>query len=151
MKTLVVEYSRDGHTGTLGLQLARTLKADFDIIKDLKKRKGIIAYIFAGWDALKGSTTKISYSKDPKKYDLVIIGTPVWAGRPTPAILTYLKKYSFKKIAFFCVAGGGKPAKTFDIMEQFSKKPLATLCLRREEVDNDKFSKELAEFCRKIK
>jgi flavodoxin len=39
----------------------------------------------------------------PSDYDLIIIGTPIWAWSPTPAIRTYIKNnnLSGKKIALF--------------------------------------------------
>ena len=41
----------------------------------------------------------------------MVVGTPIWAGRPTPAITTYLKKNDLagKKVAAFFVQGGKKP------------------------------------------
>ena len=65
-----------------------------------------------GSDARRGKETKIGpTAKSPADYDLIIVGTPVWAGRPTPAICTYLKKNDFsgKKIAIFLTQGGKKP------------------------------------------
>jgi len=48
-------------------------------------------------------------SVDINAYDLIILGTPVWAGSPTPAIASFLDKNNIagKKIALFCCHGGG--------------------------------------------
>jgi multimeric flavodoxin WrbA len=48
-------------------------------------------------------------------YDLVIIGTPVWAWSYAPAMKTFLEetKIEGKKIALFCCHGGG-PGKALE-------------------------------------
>jgi len=42
-------------------------------------------------------------TKVPDDYDLVIIGTPIWAWKPTPAIRTYISQNNLagKKVALF--------------------------------------------------
>ncbi len=111
-KVLVVFYSRDGHTKRVAEIIADALNADIDKIEDKKSRKGLIGFIRAGYDATRGKTTDISFSKDPADYDVVILGGPVWNGKVTPAIRTYLLKNNgrIKKSVFFvtCAIGGGK-------------------------------------------
>jgi flavodoxin len=89
MKKLVVFYSRTGTTKKIAQEIARKINADIEEIADLKNRKGILNWILAGRDGMKGSLTKVNYSKDPGKYDLIIAGTPVWVNM-VPAIRTYL-------------------------------------------------------------
>ena len=112
MKILIVFYSRDGHTRKTAEIIANALNADIDEIVDKKPRKGIIGFLRAGYDATCGKITDISFTKDPTKYDIVIIGSPVWNGRITPAIRTYLikNKGKIKKCGFFvtCARGAGK-------------------------------------------
>jgi hypothetical protein len=50
-------------------------------------------------------------TKSPAEYDLIVVGTPNWASRITPAIRTYLKKNSLagKKVAAFVVQDGDSP------------------------------------------
>jgi hydroxymethylglutaryl-CoA reductase len=47
---------------------------------------------------------------DPAPYDLIILGMPVWAGSPAPAMVSFLDKVSLsgKKTALFCCHAGGK-------------------------------------------
>ena len=74
---------------------------------------------------------------NPAEYDLVIVGTPVWAGTVSAPVRTYLEKYkgSFKKIVFFCTMGGNKGSKTLAVMESLSdKKPEYTLALTDREI-----------------
>jgi hypothetical protein len=47
---------------------------------------------------------------DPAPYDLIIMGAPVWAGSPAPAMVSFLGKTELggKKAALFCCHAGGK-------------------------------------------
>ncbi len=148
MKTLVTFYSRTNNTKKIGEEIAKNLKADSDNIIDKKNRKGIFSYFIAGKDALFKKLTKIENKKDPSKYNLVIIGTPIWVGSIAPAIRTYLSKNRFNKVAFFCTCGS-KQTRAFKEMEKLSKKPLAVLELRTKTIKNSK--EKIREFCGNLK
>ena len=63
-----------------------------------------MAGINGGKDASRKSLTEIAPTqKAPVDYDLVVLGTPIWAWAPTPAIRTYISKNSLagKKVALF--------------------------------------------------
>ncbi|MBP1912836.1 flavodoxin family protein [Thermococcus stetteri] len=108
MKTLVVFYSRSGTTKRVAEELAKALNADVDEVIDKKSRRGIIGFLRAGYDATRGKTTEIEFTKDPSNYDLVIVGIPVWNGRVTPAIRTYLlrNRGRIKGAVFFATCAG---------------------------------------------
>ena len=108
MKRLVAYYSRTGITKRIGEELAEALEADSEEIVDQKSRKGRIGWLKAGMDATLQKMTEIKVQKTPKDYDVVIVGTPIWNGRVTPAIRTYLQSHDFskRKIAFFTTQGG---------------------------------------------
>jgi len=102
MKTLVIYYTRTGNAKFLAETIVAELGADIEEVIDLKKRQGTFGWLSAGRDATGGKETEIDPTKrTPTDYDLIIIGQPVWAGNPTPAIRTYLKKndLSGKKVA----------------------------------------------------
>ena len=152
MKKLVVFYSRTGNTRKIAEEIARKINADIEEIIDLKNRKGILNWLRAGRDGMKRNLTKIKYFKDPIKYDLIIIGTPIWVNM-TPAIRTYLleNKDKIKKIAFFSTHGGKSVGKAFDEMEKITKKPVAVFSLREREVKENSFEDKLKDFCRDLK
>jgi menaquinone-dependent protoporphyrinogen IX oxidase len=110
MKTLVAYYSRTGLTRKVALLISKKLKADCDEIVDKKHRAGAIGWIFSGRDATLRRLTDITYKKDPKNYDLIIIGGPVWSWNVTPAIKTYVqdnkKSLKARRVAFFATQGG---------------------------------------------
>lgn len=149
MKILAAFYSRTGNNKRAALEIAKQLKADIDEIADLKDRKGIKGLITAGRDAMNKTLTEIKTAKNPSEYDLVIVGTPVWAGGITPAIRTYLSKNKFKKVAFFRVQGGDDSENTFREMERVSKKPVAELVLKGSQMGKEDSQKKIKEFCDK--
>lgn len=70
----------------------------------MKKRQGKLGWLSAGRDAMREKEAEISQTKrTPTDYDLIIIGQPIWAGSPTPAIRTYVNKNDLpgKKVALF--------------------------------------------------
>jgi flavodoxin len=97
MKTLIMYYSKSGNTETVAKTLSNELSTDLIKIEDNKKRDGLFSMSRSVKDALREAKTKISPEKlDLDDYDLIYIGTPVWAGKPTPAIITAIDTYDFK-------------------------------------------------------
>ena len=150
MKILVAYYSRTGNTKKVAEKIAGILKADTDEIVDLKDRKRVvIGWVISGRDAMKKKETQIRFNKNPDKYDLVVIGTPIWVWNMTPAVRTYLKQNrEIKKVAFFCTFGGSS-GKTFEEMKKLSKKPLALLEIKDKEVEQS--DDKIKEFCKKLR
>lgn len=145
MKTLVVFYSRSGTTKRVAQEVAKALNADVDEVVDKKPRNGILGFLIAGYDATKGKTTEIEFEKDPSSYDLVVIGTPVWNGRVTPAIRTYLlqNREKIKNAAFFCTCAG-RHGKCLEQMEEIlGKKPVLRKVLVKKRLEEG--VKELVE------
>ena len=120
MKILVAYYSKTGNTKKVALELAKILKADIDEIIDLKNRSGLIGWLKGGRDAMKEVLTDIKTSKDPSKYDLVILGTPIWAWNATPAARSYVAEYKdkIKKMALFTTSGSDGPEKPVAYLEK---------------------------------
>ena len=154
MKSLVVYYSRTGHTKKVANSIAKLLKSDVEEIIDLRNRSGFFGYILAGFHALKKRQTKIKPTKkDVSKYGIVIIGTPIWAGDMAPAVRTYLNQNNgtIKKAAFFCTKGGGESKKAFDDFQKLCGKPAAVLDLKEKGVIAGKCDSQIKDFVKKIK
>ena len=118
MKTAVIYYSLDGNCALVAKTIKDTLDADIFEIRtvDRKKRRGIAKLAWGGFQVIMKKKPELEpLSIDINNYDLIILGTPVWAGSPTPAIVSFLDKTKItgKKIALFCCHGGGK-GKAFD-------------------------------------
>jgi flavodoxin len=107
MKSLIVYYSRTGNAKFVAETIASTIDADVEEVVDLKKRSGLVGFLSGGKDATQGKETEIAETKhQPKDYDLIILGTPVWSSSPTPALRTYISQnnLSDKKVALFFTA-----------------------------------------------
>jgi flavodoxin len=156
--TLVVYYSLTGRTEKVADKIVSKLKSDVEKIIDKKKRKGLFGFLFAGRDAFRERLTEIEKpSKDPSKYDLVILGTPVWAGNMTPALRTYLNlfKGGFKKLAFFTTSGGSNYGKISEkVAEITGIKPMSYAGFSKKELrqKNRKiFEEKLSAFLKELK
>jgi flavodoxin len=113
LKSLVIYYTRTGNARFVAETIAAEIGADAEEIVDMKNRSGKFAYLTGGSDARRGKTTEIApTTKSPADYELIVVGTPVWASRPAPAVTTYLKKNDLagKKVALFFTQGGKKPS-----------------------------------------
>lgn len=150
MRTLVVYYSRSGNTRKLGRAIARALECDEAEIVDRKKRSGFLGFIASSIDALKRGAADIEDTgKDPVDYDLVIIGTPVWAWSVSAPVSTYLEhvKDTLPEVAFFLTTDMTGIERTFRKMgELCGKQPAATLGLRAKDVRKDRFADRLSNF-----
>ena len=155
MKTLVVYYTRTGNTKFAAETIATELGADIEEVVDLKKRKGRLAFLSDGRDAMQGKETQIGETeRTPTDYDLIIIAQPVWAGNPTPAIRTYLNKndLSGKKVAlFFSDVGLGQAVeKTKALMPNSTF--VGELALPAKGFENKEGTKnKIAEWCNTLK
>ena len=58
--------------------------------------------------------------RSPEDFDLLLVGTPVWARGPTPAVQSFLSSVNLngKPVALFCTMGGMGDARTFDQMKK---------------------------------
>ena len=154
MKTLVVFYSRTGTTKKAAEIICRQISGELEEIFDTQDRQGVMGYIKSGRDATQKRLTELKEIKNqPKDYDLVIIGTPIWAWTMSTPIRTYLSNYGaqFNKVAFFCTQGGNGGQKTFNEMEKFcGHKSLATLELLTKEVLKDDINAKVGQFVSKL-
>ena len=153
MKILVVYYSRTGTTGKVAKAIQAKLECELEELIDTVKRSGFFGYIRCGFQAARKKITVLKPMKhDPSEYDLVLIGTPVWAGVMSTPARTFLHEYKekFDKVAFFCTCGNNK-YNPFDEMEVLvGKKPLGTMGLTAKAVKKGEYSSELKKFIKKM-
>jgi flavodoxin len=133
MRALVVYYSRTGHTRTIAEAITKELQCDSEEIIDTIKRSGPLGFIAAGRQATKKELTKLMpVKKDPSAYDLVIIGSPVWAGTMSTPVRTYIveNKDKFKNVALFITCGGvGESSALREMAELYGKTAQGTLAI----------------------
>lgn len=151
MKKLVVYYSRTGTTRKVAEEIAKSTKCDIDEITDNIKRAGPIGYIRCGKEAMKKSLPKINTNKDPRGYDLVMIGTPIWGWNMASPVRSYISKNKFKEVAFFATQGGSGAKKAFKEMSEITgKNPKKTLILKTEEVAKNEFVDKVKDFTKDL-
>jgi len=118
MKTAVVFYSLDGNCAIAAEEIKSQLGCDLIRLHPAseKNRRGIskIFWSFGLMFSRKNPPLK-PYTFDASKYELIIIGAPVWGGMPASPVKTFISESGIqgKKIALFiCHAGGME--KTFE-------------------------------------
>jgi flavodoxin len=80
-------------------------------VKDEAHPRGFMKFLWGGRQVVMGRTPDLlPLEKDPTAYDLIFLGSPVWAFTCTPAMRAFLAtaKLQGKKVAIFCCHGGGK-------------------------------------------
>jgi len=113
MKSIVIYYSFEGNTKLIANTVTDTVGSDLlrlQLASELKT-KSFIKYFWGGKEVFVKRTPKLlPYYFDIDAYDMIFIGTPVWAWNFAPALRTFLSRENIKnkKIAFFCCHGGGK-------------------------------------------
>lgn len=129
---LVAYYSRSGNTARVGHALAERLGADELAIKDLRG-DGRVTVWRATLDRLLGTLPPIADPAVPlEDYDLVVLGTPVWGGRPASPMRRFLHDHGARlaQAAFFCTMGGKGSESTFaEMQERLGKPPRATCAI----------------------
>ena len=115
MKKLFIYYSLSGNGDFLAEQLK---KQGYEIRKVIEKKKAPKVFFFrilsggfrAGMNA-KGKL--VDYNNNISEFDEVVVGSPIWNGRFTPAINSVLAKTDFKdkKLTFLFYSGSGDQPK----------------------------------------
>ncbi len=112
-KKLVVYYSLEGNTKLIAENIAEEIGADILQLKPKNdiKSKGFMKYFSGGKKIIfKEKPELISYEINPEDYDVIFMGTPVWAGTYTPAFRTFFERTNLesKCIALFCCYAGSE-------------------------------------------
>jgi len=155
MKILIVYYSRTGTTKKVADALAEKLGAEVEEIKDTVDRAGAKGYLLSGRDAaLKRRAALKPFGKNPADFDLVIIGTPIWAWTVSTPVRTFLDEHKdeFKKVAFFCTMGGsGLEGAAKEVAKITGLEVSTMLGLTTVEVVKNQFTEKLETFITEIR
>jgi len=111
MRVLIIFFSLDGNTKFIAESMAREIGADLEELKaNIYLPSGVFGKHFWGgrMAIFKKKPALRPIQKNISDYDLVVIGTPVWAFTFTPPIRTFFDEHKFsgKKIALFCCCDG---------------------------------------------
>ena len=137
-RILVVYYSRSGNTAKVARGITGICGADCEEIRDSAVRSGLVGWFLSGREAWLGRAAPIEPpSCDPQEYDLVVVGSPLWAGRLSSPVRSYLQgqRGRIPQVAAFITRGGTNPRKAFEEIERLAgKAPVATLTLTEREL-----------------
>lgn len=148
-RTLVVYHSRTGRTRRVAQALARGLAADLQAIEPVRERSGLLGYLRCALEALGRVQPLIrDLGHEPSRYDLLVIGTPVWFWRLSSPVRTFVHRYvhGAQRVAFFCTMGGqGSEGVFAELAALCGRAPIATLALTEREADRGD-ARRLGEF-----
>ena len=110
---LCLYFSRTGNTKKAMEEIAQALHAELAEITDGVDRSGWRGYLRSGMDAMRRSTRPIQpveTEKNLEDYRLVVLGTPVWAGRCSSVMRAFLKRrgLEIKNVAYVITRGSEK-------------------------------------------
>ena len=119
-KALVAFYSLTGNTRFIAETIRDTIDADLLEIKSVKEYnpKGMSKYLWGGMQAVMSSKPILeSINTDPNGYDLIFLGTPVWAWNISPPMRSFLENFNLsgKDVAIWLCSG----RKTKDTFKNF--------------------------------
>jgi len=113
LKKLVVYYSLEGNTSFIAQNIAEVMGADLLELQPQQsiKPKGLMKYLWGGKQVVMKEQPDLKpLDKRPEEYDVLIIGTPVWAFSYAAPLNSFFSAVNFKnkKVALFCCHAGGK-------------------------------------------
>lgn len=110
MNLLIIYYSREGSTAQIARGLAQATGGTLRELVDSRKMAngGMFRALLATLFNLGTTLVNPDYTVEP--YDALVIMTPVWIGKPTPAVTTFIGNAALKGKKVFIVAVGGTAA-----------------------------------------
>ena len=130
-RVLIVFFSRTGTTRRLATTLAGMLCADVEEICDYTERRGASGYLRCVIGSWRKRPAQIVPARlDPSQYDLVVVGTPIWAAAVSAPMRAYLlqNRLKMRHVGFFCSLGGLGAEGAFDEMRALAGKAPVAQC-----------------------
>ena len=126
---LCVYYSRTGNTEKLVREIAQELQCECVRLDDGVDRSGLAGWLRSGMQAMARQVPEVQDIKTVlplSAYDLVVIGTPVWAGRCSAPVRSFLKKYGqhLRRAAYLITRGSDvRYEEVFEQMDLYVPSP----------------------------
>ena len=152
--TLVVYYSLTGNTRQIAETIAAAHDADLEVIEDTFNRDTGLGCPRSAIEGLLGLRSSITPPKyDPSEYDLVVVGTPVWAARLSSPVRAYLsqQRASLERVPFFCTQGGIGGKWALQNMATVSGQgPIARMIISESQLNTPVAEEKIAQFVSEI-
>ncbi|MBR7063748.1 MAG: NAD(P)H-dependent oxidoreductase [Treponema sp.] len=125
--TIIVYFSLDGNVAFLAEKIAEKLSCKTHRLETVKEypKAGLAKYFHGGKDASFGAKPELKNNlTDISDYSHIIIGTPVWAGKPCAPLNTFFDKIDFqnKDVSIFTSCSGGSSDKCVTILKKIIAK-----------------------------
>ena len=109
MKISIIYNSYSGNTRTIGEEIKNACKGELIEVRSKNKYSKMMAYTLGCYRAAKEQCDPIEPETiDVSSFDCIVLGTPVWAGKATPAIngaVAALKGCEGKKAFIYATCG----------------------------------------------
>lgn len=153
-RVLVVYFSRSGYTRKIAEEIASRCDADIEPIRDIRSRSGIFGYFRSAREAFKKRVIDIRPpTKNPSDYELIVLGTPVWAGNVSSPMRSYInaQRERFGQVAFFCTLGGSGASRVLGDMSALCvKRPVGTIAVTDAEIKKKSYAQKLDRFIESV-
>ncbi|WP_409968562.1 hypothetical protein RFF05_00825 [Bengtsoniella intestinalis] len=126
---LCIYYSRTGNTKTAVEDIAKVLDAEVVEIHDNVERNGIIGFIKSGMHASAKHpmhTIGFKTARPLNEYRLVIVASPVWAGRCCSPVRVFMRKHGkkFTNVCYVLTRGTSKRyEEVYEQLDQYTNTP----------------------------
>ncbi|MEL6919768.1 MAG: hypothetical protein AAFO77_01925 [Pseudomonadota bacterium] len=154
LKTIILFYSLTGNTAKVAEDMAKMLKADIEEIHETKERRGLWGYLTGLFTSLGGGGTDVE-PPDHRfgDYDLVIVGSPVWARQLAAPMRKFLEreKTSISDHASFCLHSGLGFKRAQVVIDEVLGRPAAARFDAKEtDIRSEDYWKRLRKFCESL-
>lgn len=126
---LCMYYSRTGATCQAMTEIAQALDAELVELTDGVDRSGARGYLRSGMDAMRRATLPLQPYETERPlsdYRLVILGTPVWAGRCASPVRGFLKRrgLELERVAYVLTRKSSRKYEdVYHQMDQYTARP----------------------------
>ena len=122
-KIAIIYYSMSGNTKYIAEYLKDKLNADIIRLTPKKEypNKGLKKFFWGGKSAVMKETPSLEeYQFNSNKYDIIILGSPIWASTFTPPLRTFIKENNLKDkhLAVFLSCSGGRTDKAINNLKK---------------------------------
>ena len=155
---LCVYYSRTGRTRKLIYSIAQELGCEVVRLEDGVNRRGLSGWLISGLQAVARKVPPVRQPETKlklKEYDLVILATPVWAGRCSAPMRSFLMQFGddLRRTAYIITRSCDlRYDEVFEQMDQYTRKPrLHALTVRPDSIGSDFWQDEFLKALRSAK
>jgi hypothetical protein len=155
MKIAVLVYSNTGNTRRVADAIAARIGIEVAVLVAPQVRPSAWSILRLGYATLFGGTTPVELrGPDPTRADLLVLAAPVWAGRLSVPMRSWLATRPRLPARVALVMTGGAPVPAANTFGDFAKHagvtPVARLYVSEAEVKADAYSAACDRFCTQL-